>query len=116
MNAIRFTRLRTRYAIAAATVAIGVACAIQAPGLLQAFAVVGTDAQLPLERIATAPGEAASFTDVSEPLRGGTREPAHVQPSLRSWKEGARGGRSNERAVPHAAGYRRVVTSFKYWT
>jgi hypothetical protein len=97
MNAIRFWWFRTGYLAAAACLTIGASCALQGPGLMRAVMTVGTDVQLPLERIAT-------------------DNRAHAQSPVHSWKQSSHRTDANTRAPRPTSGYLRTITDFKYWT
>lgn len=111
MSAIRFQRFRSGYVAVGACLTIGAACAIQTPGLVRALMVVGMDAQLPLERIATDNSHPAQFADASEPLRQRAAEsPVH------QCKESGSRVSKDAREWHRARGYRRTITDYKYWT
>lgn len=116
MNAIRFPWFRTGYVAAAVCLTIGVSCTLPAPGLMRAFMTVGTDVQLPLERIAADNREPAQVTDLPEPLHTSDSESAHAQSSIHSWQESSHRADANARAPRHTPGYQRTITDFKYWT
>ncbi|MFM0171823.1 hypothetical protein [Paraburkholderia sediminicola] len=117
MNAIRFQWFRTGYVAAAACLTIGASCTLQGPGLMRAFITVGTDVQLPLERIATDNPKPAQVTNVSEPLHTPASQSAHAQSSVHSWNEGSSHRTdANARAPRPTPGYLRTITDFKYWT
>jgi hypothetical protein len=114
MNTIRFPWFRTGYVAAAVCLTIGMSCALPAPGLMRAVMTVGTDVQLPLERIATDNRKPAQVTDVPEPLHTPASESMHAQTSVHSWKGSSH--RADANAPRHMPGYQRAITDFKYWT
>ena len=114
MNAIRFPWFRTGYVAAAVCLTIGASCALPARGLIRAVITVGTDVQLPLERIATDNREPAQVADVSERLHTPASEPVHAQSSVQSREESSH--RADANAPRHMPGYQRTITDFKYWT
>ncbi|CAE6816668.1 hypothetical protein R75465_05638 [Paraburkholderia aspalathi] len=76
MNAIRFPWFRSGYVAAAICLASGASCMPPATGLMRAFMTVGTDVQLPLERIATVSRESAQVTDPLQRLHTSASEAA----------------------------------------
>lgn len=115
MRTLAFPFFRPSYAIAACSVALAATCAYQAPGMMQAILVVGANAQLPLERLATEAGKptAVSATDVSTLWR--ERVPPRARPAMQrldSFGEPVR----DRHAHRDIHGYQRSVTDYKYWT
>jgi hypothetical protein len=64
MNAIGFPWFRTGYLATAVCLTIGTSCVLPAPRLMRAVMTVGTDVQLPLERIAIDNRQPAQVTDM----------------------------------------------------
>ncbi|BEU26661.1 MULTISPECIES: hypothetical protein [Paraburkholderia] len=115
MRTLAFPFFRPSYAIAACSVALAATCAYQAPGMMQAILVVGANAQLPLERLATEAGKPTpvSATDVSTPWK--ERVPPRARPAMQkldSFGEPVR----DRHAHRDIHGYQRNVTDYKYWT
>lgn len=115
MRTLAFPFFRPSYAIAACSVALAATCAYQAPGMMQAILVVGANAQLPLERLATEAGKPTpvSATDVSTPWK--ERVPPRARPAMQrldSFGEPVR----DRHAHRDIHGYQRSVTDYKYWT
>ena len=116
MNAIRFSWFRTGYVAAAVCLTIGASCALPAPGLMRAVMTVGTDVQLPLERIAADDPEPSQVSGLLEPVHTPAAESAHTQSSVYSRQESRHRADANARAPRHMPGYQRTITYFKYWT
>jgi hypothetical protein len=119
MITLAFPRFRAGYAIAACSVALAATCAYQmseAPGLMQAILVVGANAQLPLERLATEADRAApvsSATAISSDWKA--RPSAEARPTAQRVEQYGRP--VHERRVHRDVhGYERTVTDYKYWT
>jgi hypothetical protein len=116
MNASKLSWFRTGYVAAAVCLTVGASCVLPAPGLARAIMTVGTDVQLPLERVATDNLEPAQATDVPAPLHAPVPESIHAQSPVLSWKETGRRADANARAPRYTPGYQRAITDFKYWT
>jgi hypothetical protein len=117
MYAIRSPLFRTRYVAVAVCVMVGAWCVSEAQGLMQAVITVGTDAQLPLERIATDSSANAQVSGVSQPSRlvpAASSPPA--QPAVRSWQKSSHRADGDSRSTHRTFGYRREITGSKYWT
>ncbi|MFM0102829.1 hypothetical protein PQR01_04870 [Paraburkholderia rhynchosiae] len=116
MTAIRFPRFLTAYVATAVCLTIGASCALPTPGLMRAFITVGTDVQLPLERVATDSQKPAQVIDLPEPLHTSAWESAHAQSPVHSWKETSHRADPSVPAPSHTPGHQRAITDLKYWT
>ncbi|WP_027210787.1 hypothetical protein [Burkholderia sp. WSM2232] len=100
--------------VALAAVAATVTHVVGLPAFADAVRCVGTDMQMPLERMAT------DAPDAPESSRRGARRhepsaPATNAAGLSGWKDALR-PRAAHRALGIAPGYRQSVSDSKYWT
>jgi len=114
MKPIALRSVKPLRLVALTVVAAAVTHVIGLPAFIDAIRGVGTDMQMPLERMAT------DAPDASEPSTRGaprveTPAPATSATQLTSSKDALR-PRAAHRTSPLAPGYRHSVSDSKYWT
>jgi hypothetical protein len=116
MKPIALNSVRTLYFAATAALAAAAICVNQAPGFIRAVATVGTETQLPLERIAS---DGVFVLDMAYASGSPRQQAAAGRPTATqldtSKPEPA--PRSTQPRLSHGTpGYRRTITDSMYWT
>lgn len=116
MRPITFKPVRTSYFATAVALSVAATCIIQSPGFMQALALVGTDAQLPLERIASNGELARDIVPLSDSPREHISADRLVAAHAEASKDNLHSLNAKAQLLRRAPGYRQTITDFKYWT
>ena len=116
MKPIALNSVRTLYFAATAALAAAAICVNQAPGFIRAVATVGTETQLPLERIAS---DGVFVLDIAHASGLPRRQAADCR--LTATQLDTSKPEPAPPSAPHGLshgtpGYRRTITDSMYWT